>query len=90
MKGVLVRYPDDIFDRLVGTDGQGPYKIAYRPSMVKFDGGPTQIELVNCSNAPGAAHVNIALILLLTTLGVNPEVCWTRSALVLHSFRLVA
>ncbi len=74
IKGNLVRYPDDVFDKLVGTSEHGPYKIAYRPSMLKFTGGPTQIELVNHSNAPGAAHINIQLILLLSTLGVRQEV----------------
>ncbi|KAI0773571.1 RNA dependent RNA polymerase-domain-containing protein [Fomes fomentarius] len=74
IKGNLVRYPDDVFDNLVGTSEHGPYKIAYRPSMLKFTGGPTQIELVNHSNAPGAAHINIQLILLLSTLGIRLEV----------------
>ncbi|RPD55098.1 RdRP-domain-containing protein [Lentinus tigrinus ALCF2SS1-7] len=70
IKGVLVRYPDDIFDNLIGEGEYGPYNIAYRPSMRKFKGGPTELELVNVSQTPRTAHLNIQLILLLITLGV--------------------
>ncbi|KAI0717586.1 RNA dependent RNA polymerase-domain-containing protein [Cerioporus squamosus] len=70
IKGVLVRYPDDVFDKLVGVGEAGPYSIAYRPSMLEFEGGPTELELVNVSQAPLPTHLNIQLILLLTTLGV--------------------
>ncbi|TFK88343.1 RdRP-domain-containing protein [Polyporus arcularius HHB13444] len=70
IKGILVRYSDAVFDSLVGLGGGGRCNIAYRSSMIKFAGGPTELELVNFSEAPRMTHLNIQLILLLTTLGV--------------------
>ena len=70
---MLVRYPDEIFDNLVGISAAGPYKIAFRPSMVRFLGGPTELELAFPSHAPRSAHLSVRVILLLLTLGVPLE-----------------
>lgn len=74
IKGLLVRYPDETFDRLCrnrarmrrGTN----VAIAYRPSMYKYGGGPTNLELNNHSSPPASARLNIQFMVHLLTLGV--------------------
>ncbi|RPD55108.1 RdRP-domain-containing protein [Lentinus tigrinus ALCF2SS1-7] len=76
IKGLLVRYPDAQFDALCGTraDSDVAPLIAYRPSMYKYDGGPTVLELNNYNSSPAAARLNVQLVVLLLTLGVSPSV----------------
>ena len=77
IKGLLVRYPDDAFDRHCRKHPQarrGHFMIAYRPSMFKYGGGPTVLELNNHNSPPPAARLNIQFTALLLTLGVPLEV----------------
>ena len=76
MKGLLVRYPDDKFDALcaIHADSDTPFLIAYRPSMRKYSGGPTVLELLNHNSSPTAARLNVQFIVLLLTLGVSLSV----------------
>ncbi|KAH8813446.1 RNA dependent RNA polymerase-domain-containing protein, partial [Flagelloscypha sp. PMI_526] len=69
IKGVLVRYPDDVFDLKCG---QGK-KIAYRPSMLKYEFGPSILEIQNISKPPRLARLNEQFIYLLLTLGAKRE-----------------
>lgn len=72
-KGILVAYPDKLFDTLY--DGEpGKYVIAVRPSMLKYEGGPSVIEVNNVSMPPFPARLNHAFVVLLLTLGVKLEV----------------
>ncbi|EJD52427.1 RdRP-domain-containing protein [Auricularia subglabra TFB-10046 SS5] len=72
IKGVLARYPDDVFERLAQNSVA---VIAYRPSMFKYRGGPQIVELNKISKTrPDSARLNIQFILLLLTLGVGVEV----------------
>ncbi|KAI1792587.1 RdRP-domain-containing protein [Ganoderma leucocontextum] len=73
IKGLLVRHPDNVFDRHCRKHPQarsGHYMIAYRPSMFKYEGGPTVLELNNHNSPPPAARLNIQFTALLLTLGV--------------------
>ncbi|PCH41738.1 RdRP-domain-containing protein [Wolfiporia cocos MD-104 SS10] len=81
IKGLLVRYPDEQFDRLcvaasyptqrpTRNDARVQYDIAYRPTMLKYDGGPTHLEINSYSHSPGIARLNSDFILLLSTLNV--------------------
>ncbi|KAI0686125.1 RdRP-domain-containing protein, partial [Earliella scabrosa] len=78
IKGLLVRYPDEKFDELCrkhsSKSSDSDSVIAYRPSMLKYNGGPTVLELNNHNSSPAAAHVNIQFTTLLLTLGVPLEV----------------
>ncbi|KAI8984846.1 RdRP-domain-containing protein [Trametes punicea] len=69
IKGVIVRYPDETFDRLCKTTSPSVV-IAYRPSMLKYDGGPTNLEINNYNSAPAPARLNFQFMVLLLTLGV--------------------
>ncbi|KAL5508616.1 hypothetical protein ACEPAH_6235 [Sanghuangporus vaninii] len=68
IKGLLVAYPDDIFDiicRMNKIRTPGQYKFAYRPSMLKYTGGPTHIEINGISEAPRRARLNLSIIVIL-------------------------
>ncbi|TFK81241.1 RdRP-domain-containing protein [Polyporus arcularius HHB13444] len=76
IKGLLVRYPDDKFDTLCGARAGldvAPL-VAYRPSMLKYDGGPTVLEINNVNSLPAAARLNVQLMVLLLTLGIPSTV----------------
>lgn len=82
MKGLLVAYPDEIFDVLWGnimkTDSgvsrMHECVFAYRPSMLKYRGGPTEIEVHGYSEPTDSARLNFQFIVLLLYLGVDIEV----------------
>ncbi|KAH9950119.1 RdRP-domain-containing protein [Amylocystis lapponica] len=79
IKGLLVRYPDKKFDKFCGLTrrqmaSQPPYLIAYRDSMLKYEGGPTMIELNDHSSSPPSARLNIQFIILLLCLDISREV----------------
>ncbi|KAJ7735731.1 RdRP-domain-containing protein [Mycena metata] len=67
IKGTLTRCPDDLFDRICGCLGK---KIAYRRSMVKYNGGPHILEIQSVSKAPKSGRLNKQFIVLLLTLGI--------------------
>ncbi|KAL1730421.1 RNA dependent RNA polymerase-domain-containing protein [Schizophyllum commune] len=74
VKGLLVRYPDAVFDRICSKAGRrGPMKIALRPSMRKYSGGPTALEIHSAARRPRSARLNKHFIILLLTLGVGLE-----------------
>ncbi|KAI0655297.1 RdRP-domain-containing protein [Cubamyces menziesii] len=73
IKGLLVRYPDVDFERLCGRSSHRGW-IAYRPSMLKYDGGPTILEINNHNAHPMPARLNVQFMLLLLSLGVPFEV----------------
>ncbi|TBU29169.1 RdRP-domain-containing protein [Dichomitus squalens] len=73
IKGLLVRYPDNEFDVRCRTHSRtrgGHYMIAYRPSMFKYAGGPTCLELNNHNSPSASARLNVQFMALLLTLGV--------------------
>ncbi|KAH9936832.1 RdRP-domain-containing protein [Epithele typhae] len=77
IKGLLVRYPDSKFDNFTGrsrprtrASASTQPVIAYRPSMYKYAGGPTCLELNQYNAAPGAARLNVQFMVLLLTLRV--------------------
>ncbi|KAI0368426.1 RdRP-domain-containing protein [Pilatotrama ljubarskyi] len=72
VKGLLVRYPDNKFERLCGTQSPS-HLIAYRPSMHKYEGGPTVLEINNHNASPVPARLNIHFTVLLLSLGVPPQ-----------------
>lgn len=82
MKGLLVAYPDEIFDVLWGNImrtesgvSRMPESVfAYRPSMLKYRGGPTEIEVHGYSEPMDSARLNFQFIVLLLYLGVEIEV----------------
>ena len=70
---MLVRYPDDEFDahcRRLSRRRRGHFLMAYRPSMSKYAGGPTCLELNNYNSSPASARLNLQFMALLLTLGV--------------------
>ncbi|KAJ7723330.1 RNA dependent RNA polymerase-domain-containing protein [Mycena maculata] len=67
IKGTLTRCPDDLFDELCGCSDK---KIAYRPSMVKYNEGPHILEVQQVSKPPKSGRLNKQFILLLLTLGI--------------------
>ncbi|KAI9059056.1 RdRP-domain-containing protein [Trametes sanguinea] len=73
--GLLVRYPDEKFERICGRGNPGRAKVAYRPSMLKYQGGPTVLEISdhNMSAMVAPARLNYQLVVLLLTLGVPYE-----------------
>lgn len=77
VKGILVRYPDETFDRICSR-GRVRGKIAIRPSMKKYSGGPTMLEIQDVSRPPRNARLNRMFIPLLMTLGIPRSVCWLR------------
>ncbi len=71
-----MRYPDDKFDTLCGARAGldvAPL-VTYRPSMLKYDGGPTVLEINNVNSLPAAARLNVQLMVLLLTLGIPSTV----------------
>ena len=72
-----MRHPDNAFDqhcRKHPGAQNGHFMIAYRPSMLKYEGGPTVLELNNHNSPPSAARLNVQFMALLLTLGVPFEV----------------
>ncbi|KAJ7739164.1 RNA dependent RNA polymerase-domain-containing protein [Mycena metata] len=65
-KGTLTLCPDVIFDERYGPDK----KIAYRPSMVKYKGGPQILEVQDVSRPLKAGRLNKQFIVLLLTRGI--------------------
>ncbi|OSD01932.1 RdRP-domain-containing protein [Trametes coccinea BRFM310] len=63
IKGILVRYPDEKFERICGRRSSRA-KVAFRPSMLKYTGGPTVLEINdhNMSSAIAPARLNFQLI----------------------------
>ncbi|KAI5119613.1 hypothetical protein M0805_007877 [Coniferiporia weirii] len=79
IKGLLVAYPDHLFNKICDTSrikssrpvpGRQPI-LAYRNSMRKYHGGPTNIEIQNISEPSSIARLNHAFIVLLLSLHVN-------------------
>ena len=70
-KGLLVVYPDLQFEhicRLSQMDSSRDVKsswIAIRDSMVKYEGGPTSLEVRDVSRNPHVGHLNKQFITLL-------------------------
>ena len=50
------------------------FVFAYRPSMLKYKGGPTSLEINNFSRSPTRARLNNAFVVLLLTLGTSTTV----------------
>lgn len=81
-KGLLISYPDKDFEFLCKSQNKlldrrrvGPdIVLAFRKSMLKYEGGPTMLELNDHSARPGHARLNETFILLLLTNGVRLEV----------------
>ncbi|OCH93263.1 RdRP-domain-containing protein [Obba rivulosa] len=78
IKGLLVRYPDAKFASLCSAQLGYPIapsvKLAYRPSMLKYKGGPTALELNDCSRCPASARLNVQFIVILLTLGIDAKI----------------
>lgn len=82
MKGLLVTYPDEIFDVAWGNtieerfrQAKMPeYDFAYRKSMLKYRGGPTAVEVHGVSEPMEAARLNFQFVVLLLYLGVDIKV----------------
>ncbi|KAJ6470735.1 RdRP-domain-containing protein [Mycena vitilis] len=67
LKGLLSRCPDKMFDKICGCSDK---TIAYRPSMLKYRGGPRMLEVQNVSRPPKSGRLNMQFILLLLTRGI--------------------
>jgi len=82
VKGLLGRYPDRDFERLCNVENIAVDKhsvgpeivIAYRRSMLKYQGGPTTLEINDHCSRPSSARLNEYIILLLITLNVPLDV----------------
>ncbi|TFY67076.1 hypothetical protein EVJ58_g1871 [Rhodofomes roseus] len=82
VKGLLSAYPDPDFERLCNTENRilnrdivgSEVVIAFRRSMLKYDGGPTMLEINDHCSRPGSARLNEFIILHLLTLGVAWDV----------------
>ncbi|CAK5274751.1 unnamed protein product [Mycena citricolor] len=72
IKGMVTVIPDDLFHRLCG--GVTGKKLVYRPSMLKYSGGPNMLEIQNVSKAAKAGRLNKQFILQLLTRGIRLEV----------------
>ncbi|KAJ7634456.1 RNA dependent RNA polymerase-domain-containing protein [Roridomyces roridus] len=68
IKGTLARCLDGRFDALCGSTGK---KIAYRPSMLKYENGPRILEVQQVSKPPKSGRLNKQFILLLMTRGIS-------------------
>ena len=72
IKGLLVVYPDDIFEALCSKVNGGrdsrKVKLTFRPSMFKYPGGPRWIEVHQRSQRSTPARFNNAFVILLLTL----------------------
>lgn len=75
VKGILVPYPDEIFNRICMAEDKrskpNQYVFAYRPSMLKYKNGPTWLEINGYAKNPTRARLNCAFIILLLTLGTQ-------------------
>ena len=71
MKGLLVVYPDEHFDLLCNKSSTGrssrKIKLAYRKTMLKYQGGPQCIEINKYSQRALPASLNAAFVILLLT-----------------------
>ncbi|OCB88345.1 RdRP-domain-containing protein [Sanghuangporus baumii] len=68
IKGLLVAYPDDKFDTICRMNKiriPEQYKFVYRPSMLKYRGGPTHIEINGISEAPKRSRLSLPIIVIL-------------------------
>ncbi|KAJ7767735.1 RdRP-domain-containing protein, partial [Mycena metata] len=65
-KGTLTLCSDELFDQRYGRNK----KIAYRPSMLKYKGGPQILEVQDVSRPPKAGRLNKQFIVLLLTRGI--------------------
>ena len=83
LKGLLVAYPNEVFDDRWGNAiqegrarlAQAPnIVLAYRSSMLKYRGGTTEIEVHDISKPPDTARLNLQFIVLLLKLGVERTV----------------
>ena len=91
-KGLLIRYLDRDFEflcnyqnTLLGRNRAGSdVVIAFRESMLKYEGGPTMLEINDYASRPNHARLNEGFILLLLTNGVSLDVSRTKIFL-LHS-----
>lgn len=87
-KGLLIRYPDEDFEFLCNDQNKLLDKrsvgsnivLAFRESMLKYEGGPTMLEVNDHSSRPSHARLNETFILLLLTNGLSLEVGCTRHA----------
>ena len=70
-KGVLVACPNKTFDSVCGRRKKF---MAYRESMKKYDGGPTDLEVVATSGGSSASRLNYGFIVQLLSLGVEINV----------------
>jgi RNA-dependent RNA polymerase len=72
VKGLLVAYPDDLFEALCVKHKSGctcyKLKLGFRGSMLKYEGGPRDIEVNRISHDPTPARINHGFIILLLTL----------------------
>lgn len=70
IKGLLVAYPDREFDRICSKHRA---MIAYRPSMYKYNGGSTALEVIATSSSTeiSSSRLNYSFIIQLLTLGVR-------------------
>ncbi|KAF7319174.1 RNA-dependent RNA polymerase [Mycena chlorophos] len=67
-KGTVTRIPDADFDRACGCTGK---KLLYRPSMLKYTGGPYMLEIQSISRTPRDARLNKQFIILMLTRGIR-------------------
>nr|GAT51679.1 RdRP-domain-containing protein [Mycena chlorophos] len=67
-KGTVTRVPDADFDRACGCTGK---KLLYRPSMLKYTGGPYMLEIQSISRTPRDARLNKQFIILMLTRGIR-------------------
>lgn len=82
VKGLLISYPDEDFECLCNNRNKlldkrevgSEIVLAFRASMLKYEGGPTMLELNDHSVRSNHARLNESFILLLLTNGVRIEV----------------
>ncbi|KDQ55913.1 hypothetical protein JAAARDRAFT_208175 [Jaapia argillacea MUCL 33604] len=75
IKGLLVSYPDEDFDDILLYPYQvarpNQYSIMYHPSMLKYEGGPSELELLGISSCPPSARLHRHFIILLLSRGIS-------------------
>ncbi|KLO05696.1 RdRP-domain-containing protein [Schizopora paradoxa] len=72
LKGLLVAYPDNLFEKKICNSQSSQVMIAYRPSMLKYKGGPVMLDIQNVPDRhPPAARLNYFFIVQLLSLGVK-------------------
>lgn len=76
LKGLLVSYPDEIFEQKICKSAQSSQvMIAYRPSMLKYKRGPIMLEIQNVPDKhPPPARLNYFFVVQLLSLGVKMNV----------------